>query len=250
MKRFISLFILFNIIYAVSLAGQADNLKQSSGASQKKDECTAEPQLKSTAGPEPVEIMIKNYLAAPIQVYWLNFEGRRVFYFALGPKQYYVQKTYQGHVWVLTSKSGDCLQIVKADKNVVATVRPQGPNPAPSTRAENPDKGLDRRRTTEPPDKGHVELPGTSLAESQWFCQQWSAQLNFGSQGKGAAYLSGDQYPFTYSNSGNDITIDALVMGRPTKVLGKVNGDRMVVAINDPVFGSTTLEFARMHNGK
>ncbi len=55
---------------------------------------------------EPVTISVKNNLSESVYVYWIDYNGKEVFYFDLEPKQEKEQETYASHVWIVKTSKG------------------------------------------------------------------------------------------------------------------------------------------------
>lgn len=62
---------------------------------------TLEGKIRSVEGVRTTSIRFDNVAAFPVQIYWLNYEGKRVLYGTLAPQQSYVQPTYVSHPWLL-----------------------------------------------------------------------------------------------------------------------------------------------------
>ena len=74
--------------------------------------CAQENSLRSLEGATSTNIIFVNQSEITIRTYWLNYEGRRVFYAEVPPGKNYVQQTYVTHPWVITNnRSGDCVAI-------------------------------------------------------------------------------------------------------------------------------------------
>lgn len=63
-----------------------------------------EKQLRSLDGSVSTYIRFDNYLAQEVSLYWLNYEGVRVYYASLQPGRSLLQQTYVTHPWVVTKK--------------------------------------------------------------------------------------------------------------------------------------------------
>jgi hypothetical protein len=75
-----------------------------------------EQQMKSITGSISTFIRFDNYLTEDVILYWLNYDGVRVYYTVLGSGLSHVQQTYVTHPWVVTKKDvysgmGRCLVI-------------------------------------------------------------------------------------------------------------------------------------------
>src|SRR5262249_8341870 len=86
--------------------------------------CAAEDSLRSTEGSTKAEITFLNRSGGPIRTYWLNYQGKRVYYAEIQPGKSLTQQTYFSHPWVITGGgSGDCMAIfLPAQKPGVATI--------------------------------------------------------------------------------------------------------------------------------
>ncbi len=88
-----------------------------SGANQQlqPQSCSYEGHIKSIAAfSTPAAIQFVNASTTlSFQVFWLDYNGNRVFYATLGPGQSYVQQTFLTHPWVIadTSPAAACQQI-------------------------------------------------------------------------------------------------------------------------------------------
>jgi hypothetical protein len=79
--------------------------------------CSLEPTLHSIEAPVPTSIQFTNKTSGPVNVYWINYQGQRVFYRGgqfppLAAGQSYVQGTFITHPWIVTdATSNACLGI-------------------------------------------------------------------------------------------------------------------------------------------
>ena len=73
--------------------------------------CSLEPTLHSITGLVSTSIQFVNQTTGPVTVYWLDYQGQRVFYNTLAAGQSYDQQTFLTHPWVVTDASGACLGI-------------------------------------------------------------------------------------------------------------------------------------------
>src|SRR5207302_8770023 len=79
--------------------------------------CNLEPTLHSIDGAVSTSIQFTNSTAGPVNVYWIDYQGQRVFYRGgdfptLAAGQSYIQQTYITHPWVVTdAATGTCLGI-------------------------------------------------------------------------------------------------------------------------------------------
>jgi len=56
-------------------------------------------------------ILFVNSSSATVNVFWLDYQGNRVWYATLLPGDSYIQETYLSHPWVITDESGNCLEL-------------------------------------------------------------------------------------------------------------------------------------------
>ena len=61
---------------------------------------------RSRANGAPTQVAFVNNRSAPVTVSWLNGEGKLVEYRTLGGGQRYVQQTYVGHLWAVSTFAG------------------------------------------------------------------------------------------------------------------------------------------------
>jgi hypothetical protein len=86
--------------------------------------CREETKLKSLAGDHHTTIQFVNASSEPKQVFWINYDGKRVLYRHLGVSEKYVQPTYSTHPWVVANRAGTCTQIfVGEERDGRATIR-------------------------------------------------------------------------------------------------------------------------------
>lgn len=85
--------------------------------------CPSEGGLRSQHGAVATTINFINQSAQTIQIWWLNYQGRREGFATLRPGQRYEAWTYATHPWVVTDESGNCLQIVFAERDMTYTHR-------------------------------------------------------------------------------------------------------------------------------
>ncbi len=100
--------------------------------------CSLEPTLHSIEGTVPTSIQFANDTAGPVNVYWINYQGQRVFYrggpfTALAAGQSYVQGTYITHPWIITDvATNKCLGIWLPTESLgTAVITGSAPLPAP-----------------------------------------------------------------------------------------------------------------------
>lgn len=63
---------------------------------------------------EAMTIRFRNRLESDIQLFWLNPEGEQIPYSGIGAKGERTQNTFDGHVWLIASSSGERLAVIEA----------------------------------------------------------------------------------------------------------------------------------------
>ena len=44
-------------------------------------------------------------------LYWLNYQGRRIYYSSIAPGREVEQSTFATHPWLITNRHGECVEI-------------------------------------------------------------------------------------------------------------------------------------------
>jgi hypothetical protein len=57
-------------------------------------------------GPDRTEIRFENHRDHPVKIFWITNTGDRIAYGQLAPGAFKTQRTYPGHVWMITDKAG------------------------------------------------------------------------------------------------------------------------------------------------
>jgi VHL beta domain len=73
--------------------------------------CGAEPSLRSTSGDAPVLVRFVNLRAEPIELIWLDYDGKRKSYGTLNAGETREQRTFLTHPWLVANLQGVCLDI-------------------------------------------------------------------------------------------------------------------------------------------
>jgi hypothetical protein len=76
--------------------------------------CAEEGTLVSQRTEIQSRLIFRNGLSQPIQLFWLDYDGRRRPYLSLGPGETGVQPTFFTHPWVVADTGGRCLAIYYA----------------------------------------------------------------------------------------------------------------------------------------
>jgi len=82
--------------------------------------CPSEATLHSISGTQKTQIQFTNTRSDVINIFWLNYNGQRVFYQSLSPGQSQGFDTYATHPWVVTDATGNCLGIWYSDRGSTA----------------------------------------------------------------------------------------------------------------------------------
>lgn len=72
--------------------------------------------LRSQKGDKTTTIEFINKSKRTINVYWIDYKGKRQLYHTLRPGQRVGQDTYRTHPWILTTERGRCLESLVAGK--------------------------------------------------------------------------------------------------------------------------------------
>ena len=84
--------------------------------------CAEENVLFSQQTDIPSRLIFSNAMSQSVQLFWLDYDGRRRPYMSLTPGESGVQPTFFTHTWVVADSSGRCLEIYDArlnDRNIV-----------------------------------------------------------------------------------------------------------------------------------
>lgn len=79
--------------------------------------CSEERSLASQRTNIQSRLILQNALNRPVQLFWLDYDGRRRPYLSLAPGETGVQPTFFSHFWVAADTSGRCLAIYFARRN-------------------------------------------------------------------------------------------------------------------------------------
>jgi hypothetical protein len=82
--------------------------------------CVKEPNYASRPSKERTAMTFVNRSEAPLDIYWLSFQGERVRYQHLPPGSRFMQQTFIGHNWLVVDATGRCVGIFKAAPESIA----------------------------------------------------------------------------------------------------------------------------------
>lgn len=74
--------------------------------------CESEPTRVSTEGVAQAELTVVNNTDATFGLYWLDYEGERVFYQDAPPHTSQIQPTWLTHPWILADADGTCYLLI------------------------------------------------------------------------------------------------------------------------------------------
>ena len=77
---------------------------------------------RSPASSEAAQLTVINTGTAPLFLDWLDFKGQHKNYATIEPGASYVQQTFVGHVWMLSTTVGNCVKLFKTRRGA-STVR-------------------------------------------------------------------------------------------------------------------------------
>ena len=111
------------------------------------------PRPTSRTGPE-TSITFVNQTPEEIVVYWIDMDGQRRRYAAVGPGDQHRQHTYAGHVWLVTGQAGATLGVFEAAEEESRAVVEAGGATAAKQESRPPERASQRqgRRSPESPD--------------------------------------------------------------------------------------------------
>jgi len=77
--------------------------------------CKDQKKLRSLESRRSTYVTFRNLSADTVDVYWLDFSGKPVFYKSLENGEVFRQQTFVSHPWMISGTNKDCLQIVMPD---------------------------------------------------------------------------------------------------------------------------------------
>lgn len=86
---------------------QTDNVLESG--------CAQEGHIQSPSSFNNATITFDNETAQDVNIYWIDFNGKREFYETLQAHTAYNQATWIGHVWVVADQGGQCIKLESAN---------------------------------------------------------------------------------------------------------------------------------------
>jgi hypothetical protein len=77
--------------------------------------CPSEATLRSVASTQHTNISFLNRRPGIVNVFWIDYDGRRHFYHSLASGESQSFDTYATHPWVVTDASGNCIGVYFAE---------------------------------------------------------------------------------------------------------------------------------------
>jgi len=77
--------------------------------------CPSEPTLRSVASTQHTNISFLNGRSGIVNVFLIDYDGRRHFYHSLASRESQSFDTYATHPWVVTDASGNCIGVYFAE---------------------------------------------------------------------------------------------------------------------------------------
>jgi hypothetical protein len=75
--------------------------------------CETEDTQRSQEGVAQAELTVINLTNATFNLFWLDYDGERVFYQAIRPSSTQLQPTWVTHPWILADSAGTCYLLVE-----------------------------------------------------------------------------------------------------------------------------------------
>ena len=153
--------------------------------------CDRDGKAKSKNGDVKAALTVINNSDEAVKTYWLDYDGKRVFYEDVAPHTSYVQKTWLTHPWVVTSVDGDCYRfLVMNAKEQTVTVSPENPDPEATVRAV-PSRTPPINAPTAGPTAGPATTPGPVTTTTSDTTSDYTWLLILGALASMAAVLIG-----------------------------------------------------------
>ena len=84
--------------------------------------CDQADSLPSHPGTDRTTITFVNLSASAVKLYWINFQGARIFYSHLSSNYMVPQQTYAGHTWLLTDDGDSCKAVFVATQDAAQAI--------------------------------------------------------------------------------------------------------------------------------
>jgi hypothetical protein len=83
--------------------------------------------MKSPGSSQPVTVTIPNDSETTYELIWIDFQGKPKSYGFIKPHEVHTQKTFVGHVWLLTDEHGQCTTAFAATEPTAPTTHSNSP---------------------------------------------------------------------------------------------------------------------------
>lgn len=83
--------------------------------------CHGEKGLRSLGTNDSLNIRIGNDSSNVVEIYWIDFNGKRKLYDTVSPGDDFNATTYRGHPWVVTDEDGNCLTLITPNRSDIDT---------------------------------------------------------------------------------------------------------------------------------
>jgi len=100
---------------AILVATLAASITCSAHQSWAEEVCPSEPILRSVASTQHTHISFVSGRSGIVNVFWIDYDGRRHFYHSLASGESQSFDTYATHPWVVTDASGNCIGVYFAE---------------------------------------------------------------------------------------------------------------------------------------
>jgi len=102
--------------------------------------CPEETGLRSLSGTTSTTMTFVNDTTEAVRLFWLDYQGKRIFYSEIPAGRTAVQPTYLTHPWVVANQNGDCLRVYMPTAAPQRIALAEGrPSPAPIASPPTPE---------------------------------------------------------------------------------------------------------------
>lgn len=83
--------------------------------------CEAEGSIRSDGAGNLIEIFIRNARTDPVEIHWIDYDGRRSSYGLIEPGTTLSRPTFEQHPWLVADQDGTCLRLISgaADRSLI-----------------------------------------------------------------------------------------------------------------------------------
>jgi VHL beta domain len=101
-----------SLLASLVLVGNVTIVRAAGEVPEPHSSCESEPTSVSTEGVVQATLTVINVTDATFQLYWLDYDGERVYYQDSPPSSTLEQATWLTHPWILTDPDGTCYLLV------------------------------------------------------------------------------------------------------------------------------------------